>query len=114
MPLPDCITYDWVASMAGKRYGTVNRPISDMLNEIHLGRLGLPDLQRPFVWNNAKVRDLFDSLLKGYPVGFFMTWQFPDDYEDVRQIGVNKKNYERPTSVVIDGQQRLTALLSVI
>ena len=43
-----------------------------------------------------------------------MTWQFPDDYEDVRQIGVNKKNYEKPTSVVIDGQQRLTALLSVI
>ncbi len=100
--------------MAGKRYGTVNRPISDMLNEINLGRLGLPDLQRPFVWNNIKVRDLFDSLLKGYPVGFFMTWQFPDDYEDVRQIGTNKKNYERPTSVVIDGQQRLTALLSVI
>ncbi|MBR4504140.1 MAG: DUF262 domain-containing protein [Candidatus Methanomethylophilaceae archaeon] len=112
----DCLVVilNRVIIMAGKRYGTVNRPISDMLNEIHLGRLGLPDLQRPFVWNNTKVRDLFDSLLKGYPVGFFMTWQFPDDYEDVRQIGLNKKNYEKPTSVVIDGQQRLTALLSVI
>ena len=42
---------------------------------IALGDIGLPDIQRPFVWPNAKVRDLFDSMYKGYPVGYLLFWQ---------------------------------------
>lgn len=99
--------------MAGTIYNTVNRELGKILSDIYEGRLGLPDLQRPFIWPNSKARDLLDSMLKGFPIGYFMSWERPDDYNDVKQIGDNKKNYIEPKSVIIDGQQRLTVLLSV-
>lgn len=76
--------------------------------------VGLPDLQRPFVWKDNKARDLLDSMLKGYPIGYIMLWQSPDDYETVNHIGANDKTYKQPDYLVIDGQQRLTALLAAI
>lgn len=100
--------------MAGTIYNTVNRELGKILSDIYEGRLGLPDLQRPFIWPNSKARDLLDSMLKGFPIGYFMSWERPDDYNDVKQIGDNKKNYIEPKSVIIDGQQRLTVLLSVM
>lgn len=48
----------------------VHYSLGGLINDIGLGRIGLPDIQRPFVWANAKVRDLFDSMYRGYPVGY--------------------------------------------
>ncbi|MDO5352469.1 MAG: DUF262 domain-containing protein [Succinatimonas sp.] len=85
-----------------------------ILNDVKNGMVGLPDLQRPFVWKDNKARDLLDSMLKGYPIGYIMLWQSPDDYETVNHIGANDKTYKQPDYLVIDGQQRLTALLAAI
>ncbi len=53
-----------------------------------MGQIGLPDIQRPFVWSNAKVRDQFDSMYRGYPVGFFMFWD--TGAEAGRNQGLNR------------------------
>lgn len=71
--------------MAGTIYNTVNRELGKILSDIYEGRLGLPDLQRPFIWPNSKARDLLDSMLKGFPIGYFMSWERPDDYNDVKR-----------------------------
>lgn len=56
-------------------FTTTTYPISSLITDIDLGRIGLPELQRPFVWLNTNVRDLFDSLYKGYPTGFLLFWE---------------------------------------
>ena len=48
----------------------VRYELSSLVNSIKMGEIALPDIQRPFVWKNAKVRDLFDSMYQGYPVGY--------------------------------------------
>ena len=85
-----------------------------ILSDVKNGRVGLPDLQRPFVWQDNKVRELLDSMMKGYPIGYIMLWASPDDYENTVHIGKNEKIYKRPNDLVIDGQQRLTALLAAM
>lgn len=85
----------------------------DLLKDVRNGRVGLPDLQRPFVWKDSKVRDLFDSMMKGYPVGYIMLWESPLEYEEKKEsIGIGEKAYKAPKDLVIDGQQRLTALVA--
>ncbi|MBU0760943.1 MAG: DUF262 domain-containing protein [Nanoarchaeota archaeon] len=81
--------------------------------ELHLGDLGLPDLQRPFVWKNSKVRDLFDSVYRGYPIGSYLLWRTGSLNSKSHQMGVEKKEHSEPNLLIIDGQQRLTALYSV-
>lgn len=89
--------------------------VGDVLKDVLSGKIGLPDLQRPFVWKNDKVRELLDSMLRGYPIGYIMLWDSPAEMESKsQQIGENEKAYKVPKSLVIDGQQRLTALLAVI
>lgn len=51
--------------------------LNSLIQNIDLGTIGLPDIQRPFVWKDTKVRDLFDSLYKGYPVGYFLFGKMP-------------------------------------
>ena len=86
--------------------------LSALIDNIDMGIIGLPDIQRPFVWNPAKVRDLFDSMYKGFPVGYLLFWE--NGLENGhKQIGVDKKQ-EVPNLLIIDGQQRLTALYSVM
>ncbi|MDD6085973.1 MAG: DUF262 domain-containing protein [Oscillospiraceae bacterium] len=82
--------------------------------QVRIGSIGLPDLQRPFVWTDAKVRDLLDSMMKGYPIGYIMLWSTPQSYENAKQIGDNDKSHKIPSELVIDGQQRLTALLAAM
>ncbi len=48
----------------------VNYSLTKLIQDIEVGEIGLPDIQRPFVWSNTKVRDLFDSMYKGFPVGY--------------------------------------------
>ena len=85
--------------------------LAGLMESVDLGRLALPDLQRPFVWPNKKVRDLFDSMYRGYPVGYLLLWE-NGGTEGVRTIG-NQDKQLPPTDLVIDGQQRLTSLYAV-
>ena len=100
--------------MAKELFERVDRKVGNLLNEVVEGRIGLPDLQRPFVWSDAKVRDLLDSMMKGFPVGYVMLWASPKDYTNTKTIGSNEKQFKRPDDLVIDGQQRLTSLLAAI
>lgn len=99
--------------MANSIYKPVSLEVGNILKDVQTGKIGLPDLQRPFVWKNDKVRQLLDSMFRGYPIGYIMLWESPADYSDKKSsIGTNTKIYEAPKELVIDGQQRLTALLS--
>ena len=89
----------------------VNYNVNTLVQSIAMGQIGLPDIQRPFVWKNAKVRDLFDSMYRGYPVGYLLFWKnglAPGN----RAIGDDVKQHD-PGLVIVDGQQRLTSLYAV-
>ena len=90
----------------------VDYDLGSLVKYIGLGDIGLPDIQRPFVWKNAKVRDLFDSMYKGYPVGYLLFWQ-NGLADSSRTIGTDNKQ-KPPRLVIVDGQQRLTSLYAVI
>ena len=96
--------------MAQELFERVDRKVGNLLDDVINGRIGLPDLQRPFVWADAKVRNLFDSMMKGFPIGYVMLWASPADYINTKSIGVGEKEFKRPDDLVIDGQQRLTTL----
>ena len=100
--------------MGKQIYRSVPRTVEDLLKDVKSGRIGLPDLQRQFVWKDNKVRDLLDSMIKGYPIGYLILWSSPEEYENTKTIGNNDKTYVRPDDLVIDGQQRLTSLLAAI
>ena len=100
--------------MGKELFDNIPSKVEDLLSDVENGRIGLPDLQRPFVWKDNKVRELLDSMMKGYPIGYIMLWASPDDYENTVHIGKNEKIYKRPNDLVIDGQQRLTALLAAM
>jgi len=89
----------------------VDYDLSSLVKFIELGKIGLPTIQRPFVWNNAKVRDLFDSMYRGYPVGYLLLWQ--SGLSSDRTIGTDTKQ-KAPQLVIVDGQQRLTSLYAVV
>lgn len=90
----------------------VDYDLGSLIKYISLGEIGLPDIQRPFVWKNAKVRDLFDSMYKGYPVGYLLFWKSALA-DGARTIGTDSKQ-KPPRLVIVDGQQRLTSLYAVI
>lgn len=94
-------------------YSNTTLTVSQLIEQIDTGVLGLPELQRPFIWKDAKVRDLFDSMMRGYPIGYLMLWQCPA-LEKKKSIGVDNHSYASPTAVIIDGQQRLTSLYAVM
>lgn len=97
--------------MSDTVFKKVDYDLGSLVKYIELGEIGLPDIQRPFVWKNAKVRDLFDSMYRGYPVGYLLLWEngLPDD----RAIGTDSKQ-KPPRLVIVDGQQRLTSLYAVV
>ncbi|MBQ7545109.1 MAG: DUF262 domain-containing protein [Synergistaceae bacterium] len=92
---------------------TTEFTVAQLIEKIDTGELGLPELQRPFVWKNTKIRDLFDSMMSGYPVGYLMLWECPD-LDKSKSIGLEGKSYDEPKEVIIDGQQRLTSLYAVM
>lgn len=98
--------------MGKELFDNIPSKVADLLTDVKNGRIGLPDLQRPFVWKDNKVRELLDSMMKGYPIGYIMLWSSPEEYDNTGYIGKNDKIYSRPDDLVIDGQQRLTALLA--
>ena len=86
--------------------------VENLIIGIDQGSIRLPDIQRPFVWPNAKVRDLIDSMYRGYPVGELMFWA-NKDAEHTKAIGHAIKTQDASMQVV-DGQQRLTSLYAVL
>ncbi|MCL2739789.1 MAG: DUF262 domain-containing protein [Oscillospiraceae bacterium] len=100
--------------MAKTLFTPVHRKVKDLIGEVLNGKLGLPELQRGYVWSSTKVKNLLDSMLKGYPIGYLMVWESSFDMDKTKQIGINDKAYSAPKGVVIDGQQRLTSLYSVM
>jgi hypothetical protein len=93
------------------KFMNISFPITTLLGQIETGQIGLPELQRPFVWDRAQVRDLLDSLYRGYPTGYFLFWQASPD-QGSNPIGTDTKQMT-PTLLVVDGQQRLTSLFAV-
>lgn len=89
------------------KYDVQNSSIGTILSWITNGEIGLPELQRPFVWNTVKVRDLIDSLYHGYPIGYIITWNNPDVHLKNGSLSTGKK-------IIIDGQQRVTALRAAL
>lgn len=86
--------------------------LAGLLERIRHGEIALPDIQRPFVWSNARVRDLFDSMYKGFPVGYLLLWATGAD-TGAKQIGTDDKQ-TAPALLIVDGQQRLTSLYAVV
>lgn len=99
--------------MTDTLFKEVHYSLGGLIGDIGLGRIGLPDIQRPFVWANSKVRDLFDSMYRGYPVGYFLFWQTGVEGVDTKVIGDSNKQ-KAPSLLIVDGQQRLTSLYAVI
>ena len=99
--------------MSNQIFSKIDGAIATLISYIENGDLALPDLQRPFVWGNNKVRDLFDSMYRGYPIGYFLLWK-NNTGEKLTQIGIDDKIHKVPNMLIIDGQQRLTALYSII
>ena len=83
-----------------------------LLAGLSLGTIGLPDIQRPFIWKPVRVRDLFDSMYQGYPVGHLLLWA-NSNAEGTREVGSDDKP-KSPDLLILDGQQRLTSLYSVM
>ena len=88
-------------------YSVNNYTVDNLLSSIKAGDIAIPEMQRPFVWDASKVRDLMDSLYKGFPVGYIIVWQNPNVKLKDGTTAVGKK-------VLIDGQQRITALAAAI
>lgn len=90
----------------------VNYTLTGLISSIEMGQIGLPDIQRPFVWKNVAVRNLFDSMYRGYPVGYLLFWQ-NGQVSERKNIGTDSKQLS-PSLVIVDGQQRLTSLYAVM
>lgn len=99
--------------MSEPLFKEVSYSLSSLIQYIGIGQIGLPDIQRPFVWQNAKVRDLFDSMYRGYPVGYLLFWQNGLEGHESKTIGQDKKQ-KYPSLLIVDGQQRLTSLYAVV
>lgn len=98
--------------MATTLFKEVTYSLSKLVEDIQMGEIGLPDIQRPFVWKNTKVRDLFDSMYKGFPVGYFLFWANGTGNGE-KQIGAGPKQ-KVSRLLIVDGQQRLTSLFAVL
>lgn len=98
--------------MKATLFKEIGYSLSKLIEDIDMGEIGLPDIQRPFVWTPAKVRDLFDSMYKGFPVGYLLFW-VNGLGNGHRQIGTDTKQ-KIPRLLIVDGQQRLTSLYSVL
>ncbi|MEB3757101.1 MAG: DUF262 domain-containing protein [Desulfurococcales archaeon] len=90
--------------------------LMDLLTEIEQGRYAIPEIQRPYVWTNPQVRELFESIYKGYPIGSIIVWEpaseIFEEYGDLfralsKELEDRRRNFKY---VVIDGQQRLLSL----
>jgi hypothetical protein len=90
-----------------QKYNLNDHPIEIILAWVKGGEIAIPEIQRPFVWNSSKVRDLIDSLYQGFPIGYVITWKNPN-------TKLKDGSSSRGKKILIDGQQRVTALTAAI
>lgn len=89
------------------KYSVTQSAVTQLLADVRGDKIAIPELQRPFVWDSVKVRDLMDSLYKGYPVGYLITWQSVGAKLKGGQVAAHQQ-------ILIDGQQRITALRAAV
>ena len=89
------------------KYSVTQSAVTQLLVDVKSDKIAIPELQRPFVWDSVKVRDLMDSLYKGYPVGYLITWQSVGAKLKGGQVAAHQQ-------ILIDGQQRITALRAAV
>ena len=89
------------------QFDVYSTSVQNIISWIKSGEIAIPEIQRPFVWDSTKVRDLLDSLYKGFPIGYIIVWKNPDVRLKDGTISIGKK-------ILIDGQQRVTALQAAI
>lgn len=90
-----------------QKYSVNQYEIASLLAFVKTGEIAIPEIQRPFVWDSSKVRNLMDSLYQGYPIGYIIAWKNPNVRLKDGTISEGKK-------ILIDGQQRITALTTAI
>lgn len=90
-----------------QKYSVNQHLIETVMSWVISGEIAIPEIQRPFVWDSSKVRDLMDSLYQGYPIGYVIAWKNPNVRLKDGTLSEGKK-------VLIDGQQRITALTAAI
>lgn len=93
--------------MATQRYSVTPHPIETLLTWVKSGEIAIPEIQRPFVWEASKVRNLLDSLYQGYPVGYLIAWRNPT-------VRLKDGTASAGKRILIDGQQRVTALMAAL
>lgn len=93
--------------MSTQRYSVTPHPVDTLLTWVKSGEIAIPEIQRPFVWEAIKVRNLLDSLYQGYPVGYLIAWRNPTIRLKDGTSSVGKR-------ILIDGQQRITALMAAL
>ncbi len=93
--------------MSEQKYSVNQHLIESIITWVKSGEIAIPEIQRPFVWNSSKVRDLMDSLYQGYPVGYIIAWRNPNVRLKDGTIAEGKR-------ILIDGQQRVTALSAAV
>ena len=93
--------------MTIQRYSVNQHPVQTLLTWIESDEIAIPEIQRPFVWNATKVRDFIDSLYFGYPVGYLIAWRNPS-------VRLKDGTESKGKRILIDGQQRVTALLAAM
>src|SRR2546426_3886795 len=88
--------------------------VEELVGMIERGELRLPEMQRRYVWRSTRVRDLLDSLYRGYPSGAILLWE-TDEGVPLQEFAVTQQtNPYQSTRLLLDGQQRLTSLSAVI
>lgn len=90
-----------------QKYAVNQQLIETLLAWVNSGEIAIPEIQRPFVWDSSKVRDLMDSLYQGYPVGYVIAWRNPN-------VRLKDGSFSDGKKILIDGQQRVTALTAAI
>lgn len=93
--------------MSTQRYSVTPHPIETLLTWVKSGEIAIPEIQRPFVWDATKVRNLLDSLYHGYPVGYLIAWRNPT-------VKLKDGTPSAGKRILIDGQQRVTALMAAL
>jgi len=93
--------------MSTQRYSVTPHPIETLLTWVKSGEIAIPEIQRPFVWDATKVRNLLDSLYQGYPVGYLIAWRNPT-------VKLKDGTASAGKRILIDGQQRVTALMAAL
>jgi hypothetical protein len=88
--------------------------VEELVAMIERGELRLPEMQRRYVWRSTRVRDLLDSLYRGYPSGAILLWETDEDVPFQEFAVKQEKNPYQSTKLLLDGQQRLTSLSAVI